>query len=79
MIDIHCHILPGIDDGPADLAGSVEMARAAAEVGITRIVATPHLRGDFPKVKIDEVAGSLQRVAGRDRTGRHRARGRVRR
>jgi protein-tyrosine phosphatase len=56
MIDIHCHILPGIDDGPSDLAGSVEMARAAVGAGITTVVATPHLRADFPKVKIDEIA-----------------------
>ena len=56
MIDIHCHILPGIDDGPSDLAGSLEMARAAAAAGITTAVATPHLRADFPKVRVDEVA-----------------------
>jgi protein-tyrosine phosphatase len=44
MIDIHCHILPGIDDGPRDIAESIEMARIAAADGITTIVATPHLR-----------------------------------
>jgi|WetSurMetagenome_2_1015567.scaffolds.fasta_scaffold02389_4 protein-tyrosine phosphatase len=44
MIDIHCHILPGIDDGPSDMAESIEMARIAAGDGITTIVATPHLR-----------------------------------
>jgi protein-tyrosine phosphatase len=44
MIDIHCHILPGIDDGPSDMAESVEMARMAAADGITTIVATPHLK-----------------------------------
>ena len=49
MIDIHCHILPGIDDGPKDLEGSLEMARAAVSAGITTVVATPHLRADFPR------------------------------
>lgn len=44
MIDIHCHILPGIDDGPSDIEESVEMARMAARDGITKIVATPHLK-----------------------------------
>jgi protein-tyrosine phosphatase len=44
MIDIHCHILPGIDDGPSDIADSIEMARIAAADGITVIVATPHLK-----------------------------------
>ena len=43
MIDIHCHILPEIDDGPKTFDESVDMARMAAEDGITGIVATPHL------------------------------------
>ena len=43
MIDIHCHILPDIDDGPKTFDQSVAMARMAAEDGITAIVATPHL------------------------------------
>jgi len=43
MIDIHCHILPGIDDGPADLAGSLAMAAAAAADGTEKVFATPHV------------------------------------
>lgn len=43
MIDIHCHILPGIDDGPADIATSIAMARIAVADGISAIIATPHL------------------------------------
>ena len=43
MIDIHCHILPDIDDGPKTFAESVAMARIAAQDGIACIVATPHL------------------------------------
>lgn len=43
MIDIHVHILPGIDDGPRSLEDSLEMARLAREDGITTMVATPHL------------------------------------
>ena len=43
MIDIHCHILPDIDDGPKTFDESLAMARIAAEDGITGIVATPHL------------------------------------
>ncbi|MDV2684416.1 CpsB/CapC family capsule biosynthesis tyrosine phosphatase [Alkalihalophilus lindianensis] len=42
MIDLHCHILPGLDDGPKTIEESVEMARRAIEEGITEIVATPH-------------------------------------
>ncbi|WP_139691842.1 tyrosine-protein phosphatase [Sporolactobacillus terrae] len=44
MIDIHCHILPSIDDGAADEHVSLEMAKLAVSEGITKIVATPHHR-----------------------------------
>jgi len=42
MIDLHCHILPGLDDGSPNLATSLEMARIALNDGIETIVATPH-------------------------------------
>ncbi len=42
MIDIHCHILPALDDGAGDSADSIEMARAAVRQGIRTIIATPH-------------------------------------
>ena len=44
MIDIHCHILPGIDDGPQTMQESVLMAKMAYDDGITHIVATPHVK-----------------------------------
>ena len=44
MIDLHCHILPGMDDGPADIEECLVMARLAAEDGIHTVVATPHSR-----------------------------------
>ncbi len=47
MIDIHSHILPGCDDGAESLEVSRDMLAAAARVGITHIVATPHLRRHF--------------------------------
>ena len=48
MIDIHCHILPGVDDGPPDMEAAVDLARAAAAAGVCTIVATPHIREDHP-------------------------------
>ena len=45
--DIHFHALPGVDDGPATLGESVELAAAAAAQGTRTIVVTPHVRGDF--------------------------------
>lgn len=43
MIDIHCHMLPGIDDGPGDLDESLKMARLALANGITETIVTPHI------------------------------------
>src|ERR671934_105739 len=44
MIDLHSHILPGLDDGPATIESSLELARAAVEDGIEVMAATPHVR-----------------------------------
>ncbi len=43
MIDLHCHLLPGIDDGPATLAEALELARCAVANGITEARVTPHV------------------------------------
>lgn len=43
MIDLHCHLLPGIDDGPATLEEALLLARALVADGITHVVATPHV------------------------------------
>jgi protein-tyrosine phosphatase len=64
MIDLHCHILPDMDDGPRSWAGSLAMARIAVKDGIRVIVASPHL---FRQKKVDlqalnEKAAIFQRV-----------------
>jgi protein-tyrosine phosphatase len=48
VIDIHCHLLCGIDDGPATIEGSLALARAAVAVGTRTIVATPHVSARYP-------------------------------
>ncbi len=45
---MHTHVLPGIDDGPETLAGSVALARAAAATGTTTLMATPHVSFHYP-------------------------------
>jgi protein-tyrosine phosphatase len=64
LVDLHAHVLPGIDDGPSDIESALEMVRAAAQSGITTIAATPHLRSDFPDVRIGELAGRCQELQG---------------
>jgi protein-tyrosine phosphatase len=48
VIDLHSHVLPGIDDGVRTMADSLELLRAAQEDGIEKIAATPHVREDYP-------------------------------
>ena len=59
MIDLHCHLLAGIDDGPETLEESVQMAKMAVADGIGTVAATPHLRSDHPLSRPDELAGRL--------------------
>ncbi len=48
MIDLHCHFLSGIDDGPGSDEESIALARAWIECGVERIVATPHVNSRHP-------------------------------
>jgi protein-tyrosine phosphatase len=63
LIDLHCHILPGVDDGALDMRDSVGMARQAVNDGIEAICATPHVRHDHD-VRIHELAGRVEEVNG---------------
>jgi len=59
LIDLHTHILPGLDDGALDLADSLTMARIAVGDGISVVCATPHVRGDHD-VRIEELPERLE-------------------
>jgi protein-tyrosine phosphatase len=48
VLDLHSHVLPGIDDGARTIGDSRELALHAAAEGITAIAATPHVRADYP-------------------------------
>jgi protein-tyrosine phosphatase len=52
VIDLHSHLLPGLDDGPADVEGSVALAAEVAASGVRTMACTPHLRSDFPRVDV---------------------------
>ncbi len=47
MVDIHCHLLPGVDDGPESMEESAEMAEMALADGVTHIAATPHANDTY--------------------------------
>ena len=47
MVDLHCHILPGLDDGPKTIEESMAMAESAIADGITHVVATPHSSNEY--------------------------------
>jgi protein-tyrosine phosphatase len=71
VIDLHSHVLPGLDDGAADVGEAVEMCRAAAADGIEVLAATPHVRRDYPTTpeqmelalaRVREAAGAIVRL-----------------
>ena len=71
MLDIHSHILPGIDDGARDIGHSLEMARKYVMAGYTRVVATPHAVPEDRGVKfaqsIDLHVANLNAIMQEDR------------
>jgi protein-tyrosine phosphatase len=67
FVDIHCHLLPGIDDGASDLEDALAMARIAVDQGSATIICTPHQLGNFGHNGGDDIrrrVGELQRQLG---------------
>src|SRR6267143_6383536 len=66
MVDLHCHILPGLDDGPDAMEESVAMAESAIADGITHVVATPHSNSQyfFDFMRARQVRDELQAKIG---------------
>lgn len=66
MVDVHCHILPGLDDGPDNIEVSLAMAESAIADGITHVVATPHSsnRYSFDYARVRELRDELQEKIG---------------
>ena len=65
MVDIHCHILPGIDDGSKSWEMTAQMCAMAAQDGITHIVATPHSNDvyTYSRERFTEMLGQLHDAA----------------
>lgn len=62
--EIHFHLLPGIDDGPATVEESLDLAERAAADGTATIVATPHVRGDFHR-RVDDLPARVTELQAR--------------
>ena len=62
MIDIHCHILPDVDDGAENREEALAMAEIALDCGVTELVATPHFRG--VEEDLEELPRLLRRYEG---------------
>jgi protein-tyrosine phosphatase len=65
LIDLHSHVLPGIDDGAETIDGSLDILRAAQADGIARIAATPHVRYDWPTTpeQMERLVARVQEAA----------------
>jgi len=57
--DIHCHLLPGIDDGSPNVETSIELIQSLSEAGITRFICTPHIIGDMYRNTPETVGAAL--------------------
>jgi protein-tyrosine phosphatase len=62
VIDLHCHVIPGLDDGPATIADSLALCRAALGAGTRTIIATPHVNWDYPAVDAATVHAGVAAV-----------------
>lgn len=62
MIDIHTHILPGVDDGPSDMEESLEILKKGMKAGIKTFVLTPHIRDDSDWNKIDRIKEAFSQL-----------------
>ena len=70
MVDIHHHLLWGLDDGSKDIETSIAMAKASAEDGVTHIVCTPHANGTYdykPEVNAEKATELRERLETEDR------------
>lgn len=62
MLDLHCHILPGMDDGPTEMAESLRMAARAVADGISAVVATPHVGNGVFNNRPEEIFAGVERL-----------------
>lgn len=62
LCDLHCHLVPGVDDGARTLEEAVEMARALVDLGFTTVAPSPHARPEYPSFSRERVEAGLARL-----------------
>lgn len=70
MIDLHCHVIPDLDDGPGTIEDSLALCRAARAAGTSTIIATPHVNWTYPAVDavsidagVDAISAALRKAS----------------
>jgi len=62
VIDLHCHVLPGLDDGPATMDEALALLAAQHAAGVGTVVATPHVNHTYPGVTPETIAAGVRAV-----------------
>ena len=62
LVDLHCHLLPGVDDGCRTVAESLEVARRLVAFGYTHSVCTPHVQPEFPHNNVRETPAAVAKL-----------------
>ena len=72
LFDIHCHIIPGVDDGASNMEESIKMLKMEYAEGVRTIIATPHFRVGMFETPPEEIIGQfelLKRTASEENCG----------
>ena len=62
VVDMHSHLIPGIDDGAKDLDDSIELIRSLIDLGFKKVITTPHVMSDFYRNTPETILGGLETV-----------------
>lgn len=62
LVDVHCHILPGVDDGAKSMEEALELLKTQAQQGVRKIILTPHYREGYFETSREEIREVYQRV-----------------
>ncbi|GJM28623.1 MAG: capsular polysaccharide biosynthesis protein [Cyclobacteriaceae bacterium] len=62
MVDVHSHLIPGIDDGSSSMEESLELIQTMSELGYQKIITTPHVMNDFYPNTTEDIRARLERL-----------------